>query len=403
MPTSHASPRACLDTFDSPNPGFYGRLVRPCLFRVWRRLRAASGRGQKPIPRVLFVLAISMYAARLVAQPVEPTATSQPASQPEPPRQPATGPAPADRSADWESAIDRGLKWLAGQQLDDGSFGSQSQYGRHVGITALAGLAFVSDGHVPGRGRYARSVEASLDFVLASCSEQSGLIAAETSYGPMYGHGFETLFLAEMYGMSPRPDLREKLLKAIELIVRTQNKQGGWRYHPVPNDADISVTICQVMALRAARNAGVAVPKSTIDRAIKYVQDSQNADGGFRYMLDSSGSMFARSAAGVAALYYAGVYDTPAVEKGLAYLENFMPGETEEQTHYFYGHYYAVQAMYQAGGVHWERWWPAIRDELLAKQSPEGYWRGQAGTEYGTAMALIILQVPKQTLPILQR
>lgn len=311
---------------------------------------------------------------------------------------------PRERSqAELDAAVERGLAWLASQQMPDGSFGGHSQYGRHVGITALACLAFVSEGSVPGRGRYAKTIERGLDFVLASCSEQSGLIAAETSYGPMYGHGFATLFLAEMYGMSPLPEVREKLHKAVGLIIRTQNNQGGWRYHPVRADADISVTICQVMALRAARNAGIAVPKSTIDKAIKYVRESQNADGGFRYMLDSSGSMFARSAAGVAALYYAGVYDTPEIARGLAYLEKFMPGKTEEQTHYFYGHYYAVQAMYQAGGPHWNRWWPAIRDELLEKQSPEGFWRGQAGTEYGAAMALIILQAPKENLPIFQR
>ncbi len=120
-------------------------------------------------------------------------------------------------------------------------------------------------------------------------------------------------------------------------------------------------------------------------------------------MLDSSGSMFARSAAGVAALQYAGIYDTPEVRRGLAYLERFTPGATEEQTHYFYGHYYAAQAMYQAGGEHWDKWWPAIRDELVTKQQAEGSWRGQAGSEYGTAMALIILQMPKQSLPIFQR
>ena len=101
----------------------------------------------------------------------------------------------------------------------------------------------------------------------------------------MYGHGFATLFLAECYGMSPRPELREKLDKAVKLIVNTQNKEGGWRYQPQREDADISVTVCQVMALRAARNAGLYVPKETIDRSIDYVKRSQNADGGFMYML----------------------------------------------------------------------------------------------------------------------
>ena len=302
-----------------------------------------------------------------------------------------------------QAAIDKGLAWLAAQQAPDGSFGAGSQYGRHVGITALAALAFVSDGNLPGRGRYARVVDNSLKFTLDATAQQSGLIAAETSYGPMYGHGFATLFLAEMHGASTRPDLRERLRKAVALIVQTQNNQGGWRYHPVRADADLSVTVCQIMALRAARNVGIDVPKSTIDRATRYVLESQNADGGFRYMLDSSGSMFARSAAGVAALYYAGLQDDPAVARGLGYLERYMPGQTQEQTHYFYGHYYAAQAMYLAGGDHWQRWWPAIRDELIAKQTANGSWPGQAGDEYGTAMALIILQIPTRTLPILQQ
>src|SRR5262245_12441597 len=87
-------------------------------------------------------------------------------------------------------AIERGLAWLAQQQKSDGSFGSGSQYGRHVGITALAALAFMSNGDMPGRGRYSRQVEKALKFILDSTAEESGLICAETSYGPMYGHGF---------------------------------------------------------------------------------------------------------------------------------------------------------------------------------------------------------------------
>lgn len=335
----------------------------------------------------------------LISAPV----AAQPAEQPAPTRQMKRISDDGASSSQMQESIHRGLEWLARRQEKDGSFGSDSQYGRHVGITALACLAFMSEGSVPGRGRYAGNIDAGLQFILNSASEQSGLVAAETSYGPMYGHGFATLFLGEVYGMSNRPDLREKLQKAVSLIVRTQNDQGGWRYHPVKADADLSVTICQIMALRSARNAGIAVPKSTIDRAIKYVQDSQNPDGGFRYMLDSAGSMFARSAAGVAALFYAGIYDDESIRTGLAYLEKFTPGKAQEQTHYFYGHYYAAQAMYLAGGKTWKKWWPAIRDELIEKQTDEGYWHGQAGSEYGTAMALIILQIPKQTLPIFQK
>ena len=197
--------------------------------------------------------------------------------------------------------------------------------------------------------------------------------------------------------------VREALIKAVNLIVSTQNPEGGWRYHPRPVDADISVTICQVMALRSARNAGINVPKETIERAITYVRQCQNtSDGGFRYMLHSGGSAFPRSAAGVASLYYAGVYEDEALTKGLAYLLEQRRGATGRFSHYFYGHYYAVQAMFLAGGQYWERWYPQIRHELLEQQTPAGGWSSDHGDVYATSMALLILQIPNRLLPIFQ-
>ena len=314
-------------------------------------------------------------------------------------------PAAADASeitSAQRDAIERGLRWLADQQAESGSYGGLSHYGPHVGITGLVSLAFMSHGDVPGRGFYGHVVADALSFILRHSSE-SGLLAAETSHGPMYGHGFASLFLAEVYGMSHRGDVRETLRKAIRLIVTTQNDEGGWRYQPVRNDADLSVTVCQVMALRAARNAGIYIDKAVIDKATEYVKASQNPDGGFRYMLNSGGSAFARSAAGIASLQYAGIYRGEVLERGLSYLQRFTPPKDQSVGHYFYGHYYAAQAMFLAGDRYWKPWWPAIRDELLEKQSPEGSWRGQAGQEYGTAMALIILQMPDRLLPIFQK
>ncbi len=303
-------------------------------------------------------------------------------------------------------AIDKGLTFLAGRQQDDGAFGSGG-YSRNVGVCGLAGMAFLSAGSTPGRGPYGAAIEKCIDFLLSN-TEESGFInvAGAPSHGPMYGHGFATLFLAETYGMTRRGDMRSKLAKAVDLIVSTQNDEGGWRYQPQRRDADISVTICQVMALRAARNAGLHVPQETISRCVEYVKRSQNTDGGFVYMLSAGGaSAFPRSAAGVVALYSAGIYDGPEVTKGLDYLASHLPrgDEFSRETHYFYGHYYAVQAMWHAGGNYWERWYPAIRDALLKRQSPDGSWSDSICVEYGTSMACIILQMPNNYLPIFQR
>jgi hypothetical protein len=191
----------------------------------------------------------------------------------------------------------------------------------------------------------------------------------------------------------------------VQVIVNSQNKEGGWRYQPVRKDADISVTVCEVMALRGARNAGLFVPNETIDRSIEYVKRSQNADGGFMYMIQGGQSAFPRSAAGVVALYSAGIYEGSEIKKGLEYLMGFIPqiNEFNRESHYFYGHYYAVQAMWHAGGGFWRRWYPAIRDELLSRQREDGSWMDSIGQEYGTSMACVILQMPNNYLPIFQR
>ena len=308
-------------------------------------------------------------------------------------------------TGDTDRAIREGLSWLSKQQNADGSFGAGAYRG-NVAITSLCGLAFMASGSSPGRGPYGSHVEKALGYVMDNTSP-SGFISVPNAatHGPMYGHGFGALFLAEAYGMTHRPEIREKVEKAVRLIIDTQNVEGGWRYQPVRADADLSVTICQINALRAARNAGIFVPKETVDSCIRYVKQSQNPDGGFKYMLQGGASAFPRSAAGVVALYSASVYDAKEVDAGISYLKQYMPEIKfgQRYSHYFYGHYYAAQAFWIRGGDDWLTWYPAIRDELVRRRSAQGFWVDSIGNEYGTAMALIILQMPNNYLPIFQR
>ncbi len=304
-----------------------------------------------------------------------------------------------------DRAIESGMAWLAKQQNSDGSFGSGAYRG-NIAVTSVAGIAFMSSGSSPGRGPYGGQIERALKYVMDNTAP-SGFIAVPNAgtHGPMYSHGFGTLFLAEAYGMTRNPEIREKLANAVRLIIDTQNLEGGWRYQPVRRDADLSVTICQINALRAARNAGLFVPKETVDACIRYVKQSQNSDGGFRYMIGGGASAFPRSAAGVVALYSAAVYDSKEIDHAVDYLKQFMPEIKfgQRYSHYYYGHYYAAQAMWIRGGDDWNVWYPAIRDELTRRQLPAGFWQDSICNEYGTAMALIILQMPNNFLPIFQR
>ncbi|MBN1417701.1 MAG: terpene cyclase/mutase family protein [Planctomycetes bacterium] len=315
-------------------------------------------------------------------------------------------------------AVRRGLDYLASRQRPNGCWLDrvgrkvhnfyQGKVDEHVGVTALAGLAFLANGSTPGSGRYAESIRRAVDYTV-SCTRPNGFITAADSR--MYEHAFATLFLAEVYGMTRDERVRACLSRATQLIVSSQNEEGGWRYLPGATDADMSVTVCQVFALRGARNAGILVPKDVIDRAILYVKRSADPNsGGFYYQLDvymgmPSRTSFPLTAAGVATLYGAGEYDSAEIRRGLDFLIREWPRSytAASSFDYFYGHYYGAQAAFQAGGRVWAEWYGRIRAELLDLQEGDGSWVDLVGRNYATAMATIILQIPYRYLPILER
>jgi hypothetical protein len=315
-----------------------------------------------------------------------------------------------------QRAIDRGLTYLAHSQSEDGSWGDRPLYAGNLAVIGLSGLAFLAGGHQPGRGLYGPVVSRALRFILSK--EQANPVGflfnrSGSEHGPMYSHGFATMFLAESHGTIGERDLRRRvrdaLGRAVKVIIDSQNNEGGWRYQPQKESADISVTVCQIMALRAARNAGVEVPKSVVDKCVDYVRTCQNTDGGFRYFKQGGESQFARSAAGLAALYSAGVYTGSVIDRGLRYLMQHRPTGAgfarRADANYLYGHYYAAQVMWTAGGRWWGDWFPTIRDELVSFARPnDGAWQDRMiCNDYATAMACIILQIPNNYLPIMQK
>ena len=329
-------------------------------------------------------------------------------------------------------AVEKGLSYLAMHQNPDGSW--TDRVGRkvhmtyrgtvapHVGVTGLVGIAFLAHGVLPGQGSagfvmkngrkisYCDVLEKALEYVMSRVSAANGFISANGSR--MYSHAFATLFLAEVYGTGSYRDaekVRRSLKNAIRLIVNAQNAEGGWRYRPGAQDSDMSITVCQVMALRAARNAGVEVPLGTIQRAVNYVKKSfVPGVGAFTYQLGlefrgvHSRWTPALTAAGVTTLYSAGEYDAFQINEGLRYIlrERPMRGEARYTFDYYYFQYYAVQAAFQKGGAYWERWYDSIRQDLLLLQESDGRWTDLVGSNYATAMASIILQYPNQYLPI---
>jgi squalene cyclase len=317
---------------------------------------------------------------------------------------PVSDPARADVKLDepTKKAIDKALQWLAGRQNSDGSW-SDGRYAHNTAVTSFALLAFMSQGHLPNQGLYGPEVAKGARFLMAAQRPEDGYLVGSRG-GNMYCHAMATLALAELWGSTGDDDIKTAVKKAVDLIIKTQNREGGWRYEPAPTGADISVTIMQVMALRAAKNGGLHVPDTTMKKAIGYIKSCYNPQvGGFSYQPGGRGPGFARTAAGACVLFLTGEYKAKEIPKAVEYLKSHF----NSSQHFFYGHYYAAHAMHQVGGKEWDDWYARIQRNLLPRQSADGSWpqleAGGVGPVYQTSIAVVILSVPAHYLPIFQR
>jgi hypothetical protein len=336
--------------------------------------------------------------------------------------------APAREHEPFEEAVDSGVAYLAKSQTRAGGwspeFVAERGQAGDPAVTALAVMAFLSAGHVPGEGKYGPVVERGIRFVL-DAQQPSGLLARpDAGYTEMYSHGICTLMLAEAAGMTDErtaDELRGKLERAVRVILKAQRETksdtGGWRYRVVvhPDDpppaADLSVTGWQLMALRAARNVGCDVPQSAVKAAVEYVRRCHDPKaGGYTYTVGGNVTP-ACTGAGILSLELAGKehHRTHEALRAGSYLLQHQP--EVDKPHFFYGMYYTSQAMFQLGDNYWAEYRPRLHGLLLKANPPRanGAWYGkgaddaQYGPYYATAMAILALTVEYRFLPIYQR
>ncbi len=314
-----------------------------------------------------------------------------------------------------DQKVSQALTYLRRGQAPDGCWKSTGFGSEHnAGITGLCVMAFLSAGQTPAEGEHARVVADGVRWVLTR-QQSNGVISTDRDY-EMYHHGICTLMLAEVVGMCP-PDLagevRPALARAVDVILKAQRKTGahagGWRYTVSGEDADLSVTGWQLLALRAAKNVGCDVPGEAIDKAVAYVRQCYDERRGtFTYMIRGPVTV-ACAGTGILGLELCGI-DLHRCRESLragAYVLRSPP--SFDQSHCFYGLYYCSQAMFQLGGNYWTAYRGRLHDLLLRTQQSDGSWIGndgearRVGPNYTTAMSVLALTVEYRFLPIYQR
>jgi hypothetical protein len=321
-------------------------------------------------------------------------------------------------------ALPRGLALLARIQRKDGSWVNGIGYklndrfvstdrGGHVGVTALAGLAFLAAGHTPKAGKHTAATRKAVDFVLSCADPDSGWIKSRTTR--LYSHAFAGLFLAEVQVAAPEDRIRKALGAAVDLLVNCQGKRGGWRYLPFAADDDLSVTACVLKFLRAAKRAGATVPDETISKAEAYVKKCRNRvkdltrfgpGGAFHYQASEPNSRitFALTAAGMACMGAPVGREDPETEKGFAYLLSNRPVVPAPPRRaglgVFYGHFHAACLFRHADEKRRLAWWDPTHREIVEAQGEDDCWIDDVGANYATAAACLILASPKKKLTI---
>jgi hypothetical protein len=344
----------------------------------------------------------------------------------------------ARAEGDWEitpqseAALERGLAWLAQNQGPEGNWESND-----LGLVSMGALAFLSDGHLPGRGKYGQNVEKALNYVLTH-AKPTGLLNMADGHRDMYNHGLSTFVLGQAYGMTNDTRIGGVLERSLKLIANTQCHDGGWDYQASvqENGHDLSLAVMQAKALRSAVDSGFEVPPEVIKLAIKDVREHYSSRGGqqneneqqrepgqFTYTKGGGGPTVAMAAAGVVCLQEFGQYDDWRIAKNMEIIgvhvqqlnktpnRDGRPGLEGGA----YAIYYVAQAMYQVGGSHWKNGYPLLRDHLVACQMrapgdvhQDGCWHdtkflgGGPGDLYATAVSCFTLAIPNRYLPILQ-
>jgi hypothetical protein len=331
--------------------------------------------------------------------------------------------------ARYREVVSKGLAYLARTQSNDGHWeGNGGQY--PTAMTALAGMAMLMQGSTLREGEHADSLRKAVDWLMAQ-SRPDGLLVNATpaeSGRYLFGHGYALLFLATVYGQEEDGDRRHKLEKlltrAVEFTGKAQTARGGWGYVSAAKGIDFdecASTIVQLQGLRAARNAGIVVPKKLID--IDYLRRCTKPSGAVIYSIlrPDQGERPALTAAALACMLTAGEYDSDLARKWLRSCQQSIPGTLTERRigHDEFTHYYYAQALYILGDTGYEKLFPGSKpaeqitwskyretmcDAILKCQAEDGSWKtGPLGPVYSTVCCLTILQLDNGTLLIYQR
>ena len=316
---------------------------------------------------------------------------------------------------DTEKAVARALDWFSRNQEPDGRWDIQKhggQRGHDNASTSFAVLCYLGWGVKHNEpGKYQNNINKALDWLISKQEEDGGF--TNRQHNGMYDHGIASVALAEAYGLTQDPKLREPLEKAIDFIIKAQNQNhGAWDYRPNSTRIDTSVSGWQIMALRSARLAGLELPDRPFELSAKWLDSIGAGQHRGIYGYDRrSYKTHAMVATGLFAQQLLGLSpEERRMKESVQHIAQNMPRKHSRDFYYWY---YACLALYQNQGPAWEEWNAKMKPVWLDLQEEHGQhagsWAPSGGNHMGdmgrvitTALATLSLEVYYRYLPLYQ-
>ena len=324
----------------------------------------------------------------------------------------------AGDEAGLKGAVKLGVAWLVMQQKADGSFSDGGPY--PAAKTALVMLALHDAGHhasdasTEGRALLKSAVFLSTISGQEGCYHLKGAYVANEDRSRMYGHALITCALAtvteEIADHALRDKVRSRVQQAADFILASQGVKklatddGGWRYEGISMDSDISSTVLQLRALRAAADhAGAKVPDEAWQKAAAYVKRLSRSMGkqpdetrAMSYQFTDSRADLSTTGMGVHALQCCALPHAFEADAGRVFIDRQEPRDYKGGFP-FWAMSHCSHAMLEGSGEQKARFVGRMARLLLPKQKPEGSWRSdkaaekQSGDIYATALVISAL------------
>jgi hypothetical protein len=329
-----------------------------------------------------------------------------------------------------------GLEWLRKHQSADGSWdsdgfscncaaqGGSPCTGRgaavfDAGVSGLALLAFLGAGYDSiHTSAYTDTVKRGLRY-LKENQDAEGCFGPRGDVRHTYAHACATIAMCEAYAATKQLPWRKSAEAAVAYINACQNPYKGWRYGKQPGDNDASVTGWMLMALKAAKDAGLPVNQRTMKDGLAYIESVTDEDTG-RTGYIKKGELPVRpeglagkwpaaesealTAVGMCARIFCDAGDGPMMKAGAELLAKKLPvwDEAKGSIDMYYW-YYGTLVMHQLGGEHWERWEKNLKPLVVDHQiqngcaagswDPKDPWGEDGGRVYSTALMTMCLEV----------